>query len=814
VTVRGFTLNDGVAANSSSMTGTVPAAAAVGDVLVVLSSENTSTHTHSISGGGTGISWTLRSGPDDNSTNMRTYVWTATAVSDSPGATVTVTTSTGSGRLVGAGAAVSGEVETALVVQLTAQTTAGTSMPFPSVTVPDARGWTLLGLAVMRTGTTTAPTMATPPAGTSVDATSSTALSTQPEYSAVLLHKTATVTSGSQSPGTGTASASATNAQLYTLGLAPSASAVGSVTLGGSSTGTAPATSAGTVSLGGSASVSSVSVTPNPGVVTLAGGTSTAKAAATATGSVTLSGIVSTSLPAVYVDLFDYYLDVDGNLDRWMRGSTSTTQINAPGVPSNVQAVLSGTTATVTWGPPADNGGSPVTGYTVTREGGATHTLAASATSDTFTGLSAGGTYFFDVSATNVVGTGPTAVAKTASTTYRFPGDPLPLLTGKILWGATENDNDGTKLTASNEFCAPEADTGKKYSIIKMFYKGGSVEDCFIPSTGGIARDMKAHRPMGHIILANVAIQQSNSTHFSTWRAAANTADTVVYNTYYNFIQWCEEGADAPDCPVWVCMPHEAQQYPNKGKVSLVDSSGMTPGDYGDMQWAFRTCMDAYATAKAGSFAAYKWKRLSFGGIHTGEAFSIAPSNSQYAAKGVSNYYTSHANGGAPIAKRVHDWVGGDPYQSRIDQDATPGRTGVPMWNAVSQAMAAWCKSRGYPIVWGEFGIHQTDGDAADQLQAFFNEITNGTHDAVAACYWNSGSGGTIAAGNTRFLLTDHENNDPSAPVNGLNLRDSGGHVIGLKTCFENIMRSSNVVRFWDLGSPGIPGGYSKPPGV
>ncbi|MFZ6002780.1 MAG: FG-GAP-like repeat-containing protein [Actinomycetota bacterium] len=89
--------------------------------------------------------------------------------------------------------------------------------------------------------------------------------------------------------------------------------------------------------------------------------------------------------------------------------NTSPTLPAAPTILRN--ATAGNAQATVSWTPPASNGGSPITGYVVTPFVGyyplPSVAFASTATAQTLAGLTNGTTYRFKVAALNAVGTGP-----------------------------------------------------------------------------------------------------------------------------------------------------------------------------------------------------------------------------------------------------------------------------------------------------------------------------------------------------------------------------------------------------------------------
>ena len=92
-----------------------------------------------------------------------------------------------------------------------------------------------------------------------------------------------------------------------------------------------------------------------------------------------------------------------GNL--WLTGMP---QYPVPGAPAGVRATaLGNNSATVSWTAPSYDGGSAITGYTVTSSpGGITATAAGTATSTTVNNLPGGTAYTFTVAASNIAGRG------------------------------------------------------------------------------------------------------------------------------------------------------------------------------------------------------------------------------------------------------------------------------------------------------------------------------------------------------------------------------------------------------------------------
>ncbi len=129
-----------------------------------------------------------------------------------------------------------------------------------------------------------------------------------------------------------------------------------------------------------------------------------------------------------------------------------TPNPTAPGVPTIVSATPGNVSASLVWTPPADNGGSAVTGYLITPSSGPTVTVG-NVTTYTVVGLSNGTGYAFIIAAINAVGTGSnSAPSGSVTPSPTVPAAPTQVVgsagNGTVVVGWTApTDNGGSAVT-------------------------------------------------------------------------------------------------------------------------------------------------------------------------------------------------------------------------------------------------------------------------------------------------------------------------------------------------------------------------------
>lgn len=155
----------------------------------------------------------------------------------------------------------------------------------------------------------------------------------------------------------------------------------------------------------------------------------------------------------------------------------------APSPPTRVSAVAGDTSATVSWSPPSDDGGSPVTAYTVYAD--SWQVCRTTALTCNATGLTNGTPYTFTVSATNSVGTSAASTPSAAVTPVApaaAPGAPTNVTASAgegslvVSWVAPSSDGGspitGYRATASPGGAACNVDRAQSSCVISGLANG------------------------------------------------------------------------------------------------------------------------------------------------------------------------------------------------------------------------------------------------------------------------------------------------------------------------------------------------------
>jgi hypothetical protein len=175
-----------------------------------------------------------------------------------------------------------------------------------------------------------------------------------------------------------------------------------------------------------------------------------------------------------------------------------------PAPPQNVTATANGVSATVTWTPPASDGGAPLSDYVVTSTpAGMTTTVPASSTTATISGLASDTTYTFSVVAQNSAGDSAPGTSNPVTTSGGPPPQttPAPVSTSRYIRNISGSSaTDLAKMRREGYADAQANPSGHRYLILLDIggqdeYDGGVVLSAttrFV-SYGDLERDLQAY---------------------------------------------------------------------------------------------------------------------------------------------------------------------------------------------------------------------------------------------------------------------------------------------------------------------------------
>ena len=253
----------------------------------------------------------------------------------------------------------------------------------------------------------------------------------------------------------------------------------------------------------------------------------------------------------------------------------ATAGASVPGAPTSLSATASGSsTIDLSWSAPASNGGSAVTGYKieVSSDGGSSWSDLVADTGNANTtyahsGLSAGTTRHYRVSAINSIGTGPSSNVDDATTGTTVPGAPTSL-------SATASGSTAINLSWS----APASTGGSAVTgyKIEVSPNGTSSWTNLVADTGN-ANTTYAHTGLADGATRHYRVSAINSNGTGTHSNVANATTGRTTITFDASSYTAEEsGAPATVTVELSAVPLSAVTIP----LVVTHRGGATTGDY------------------------------------------------------------------------------------------------------------------------------------------------------------------------------------------------------------------------------------------
>ena len=281
----------------------------------------------------------------------------------------------------------------------------------------------------------------------------------------------------------------------------------------------------------------------------------------------------------------EYYVRVrainDVGEGPWSTPPASATPAAAPGVPREMMIEPGNQQLTVTWQPPADDGGSPVTGYLVqwkdTGEEFSDTQRRATVTNPRhqIPNLDNGSTYTVQVRAVNLTGTGPPASETGVPLTVPGPPTSLTLRStmGNLLVSWGEPADDGSPVTG---YLVQWKDTGEEFSDTQRRatvtnprhqITGLTIGNEYTVSVAAINATGTGPAVTGSLLLAEspgvpreMMIEPGNQQLTVTWQPPADDGGSPV--TGY-LVQWKDTGEEFSDTQRRATVTNPRHQIPN-----------------------------------------------------------------------------------------------------------------------------------------------------------------------------------------------------------------------------------------------------------